>query len=68
MRPFNFLGLKIYKISVKAMVLSVNLWYHLPVLFFLIFAETNLKHCDLAKIAVKNSTTLGITKCAWLME
>jgi hypothetical protein len=55
MRPFNFLGLKIYKISVKAMVLSVNLWYHLPVLFFLIYSETSLKYCDLAKIAIKTS-------------
>ena len=52
---FFLFALKICEISCKFVALRGNLWYHLPVLFFLICTETSLKYCDLAKIAVKTA-------------
>lgn len=43
-----FLFKKICEIQHKVVALKGNLWYHLPVLFFLISIETIFKYSDLA--------------------
>jgi len=54
-RPFFLFDLKICEIWHKVVALRDDLWYHLPVLFFLISFETTLKCCNLAEVTVKTA-------------
>jgi len=62
---------KTYKIRPKVVALTIDLWYHLPVLFFLIFFETTFKYSDLAKIAIPTAPLEYGNFCGedlWIME